>query len=179
PGFLPVHRVGLVLWRDLVDRGHTRDVAEATERDRLDAVFGVAELVGPTRRPQGRTEAHEVAAHLHPGRARRPHVPALVQRHRHKDEERKKRDADDPHHHLVVTTSRETAPFARSRAQCCASSTSSTVAGSAAHWSAARRTSAIVRTIAGNRMRPARKAAAASSLAALSTAVRQPPFLPA
>src|SRR4029079_18159588 len=152
---------------DLVDRGHARDVAEATERDRLDAVFGVAELVGPTRRPQRRAKTHEVAAHLHPGGARRPHVPALVQRHRHKDEERKKRDADDPHHHLLMTPSGETAPSCPSRAQCCASSTSSTVAGSAAHWSAARRTSAIVRTIVGNRIRPLRKAAAASSWAAL------------
>ena len=142
------------------------DVAEPAQRDGLDAVLGVAQLVGPPRGPQRRAEADEVAAHLHPGGARHPHVPAFVQRHRHQDGQREQRDADDPHH-LVVTTSRDTAPLALSRAQRCASSTSSTVAGSAAHWSAACSTSAMVRTIVGNRIRPSRNAAAASSFAAL------------
>src|SRR5262249_17279374 len=157
--------VRTVFRRDLVDRGHARDVAEPAEWNRLDAVFGGAQLVGPLDRPQGRSEADEIAAHLHPGGTRHPHVPAFVQRHGYQDAERKEHDADDPHH-FVVTTSRETAPLALSRAQRCASSTSSTVAGSAVHWSAACSTSATVFTIVGNRMRPSRNAAAASSLAA-------------
>ena len=150
PRLLLVHRVGLVLGRDFVDRGHARDVAEAAQRDGLDAVLGLAQLVGPAGGPQRRAEADEVATHLHPGGARHPHVAAFVQCHRQQDAQRERDDAEHEHH-LVSSPfpeiSRSTARFARSRAQRCASSTSSTVAGSAAHWSAARSTSAIVRTM--------------------------------
>src|SRR4029079_8592062 len=103
---------------------------------------------------------------------------AFVQCNRQQDAQRERDDAEHEHHVVsspFLEISRSTSRFARSRAQRWASSTSSTVAGSAAHWSAARSTSAIVRTIAGNPMLPSRKAAAASSFAALYTAVRQPP----
>jgi hypothetical protein len=146
----------------ILDRGHAGDVAEAAQRSRFDAVLRFA----TPHRPQRGAKANEIAAHLHAGGPRHPHVPAFVQRHRHQNGQREQRHTDDPHH-LVLTTSRDTAPLALSLAQRCASSTSSTVAGSAAHWSAACSTSAIVRTMAGNRIFPSRKASAASSLAAL------------
>ncbi|SHW80962.1 Uncharacterised protein [Mycobacteroides abscessus subsp. abscessus] len=132
PDLLLVHRVGLVLRRDLVDRRHARDVAEAAQRDSLDAVLGRAEPVGPVRGPQRRAEADEVPPHLHPGGPGHPHVAALVQGHRYQQTQRKERDADRIHHR-AGTTSCATMRRARSRAQSCASSTSSTVLGSAAH----------------------------------------------
>src|SRR6202044_3464479 len=132
-------------------RRHAGDVAEATGRDGFEAVFGFA----AASRPQGRAEAHEVPAHLHPGALRDPHVAAFMERHRNQDSESEQHYADNEHHR-VGRTSCATACLALLRAQRCASNTSSTVAGSAAHWSAALRTSAIVRTMAGKPVRPAR-----------------------
>ena len=157
---------GCVLGREFLDRRHARDVAEAAERDGLDAVLGVAELVGAHGRPQRRTEADEVATHLHSGGARHPHVTAFVQGHRDQNGQCEQHNAQYEHH-LVGTTSCATArlrpvpgPVLRVEYVVHGSRFRRPLVGSAQHLGD-------VRTIAGNRIRPSRNAAAASSLAAL------------
>ncbi len=51
--------------------------------------------------PQCRPEADKVAAHLHAGGLRHPHVPALVQRHRYQDRQREQRNSDRVRSHQV------------------------------------------------------------------------------
>ena len=104
PHLLPVHRVRSVLGCEFVDRRHAGDVAEAAERNGLDAVLGVAEPVGPHGRPHRRAEADEVAPHLHPGGPRHPHVSAFVQRDRHQNGQCEQHDADHEHHRVGTTS---------------------------------------------------------------------------
>src|SRR4030095_1970696 len=70
------HRPLLVAGFDVVVlRGHPDDLDEAAQRDRLDAVLGLALL----ERPQRRAEADEVPGHLHAEGLRRAHVTGLME----------------------------------------------------------------------------------------------------
>ena len=68
-------RARLVLGRDLFEVGHADDAAVAAERDRLDAVLGLA----PRERPEARAEADEELGDLHARALGRDEVAELVQ----------------------------------------------------------------------------------------------------
>ena len=97
PGLLLVHRPVTLVGRQVLDRGHSGDVAEPTQWNRFDPVLG---FTAPGR-PQGGAEADEVTAHLHSSGARDPHVATLVQGHRDQDGQRKKYNAGSEHHQAL------------------------------------------------------------------------------
>ena len=158
------HRPGLVLRRDVVVlRRHADDLAEAAERDALDAVLGLAAL----ERPDGRSEADEVAADLHAEGLGGQHVTRLMQADRDQDSQSEQDDPEDLHPEaLSFPYAAATIARARSRAHRSAASTSSTVPGSSKSGASVS-TRATVSTMPRNGSRPCVKAATHSSLAAL------------
>ena len=148
---------GRLVGRELLDRRHARDVAEAAERNGLDAVLGVPACWargGPQRRDRSRRSSGAPSS--------RWHAPPTCGRIRAAPPRRRMASANStmPSTNIIgwlrppAASTRACARRPGRGPSRCASSTSSTVAGSADHWSAARSTSAMVRTIAGNRMRP-------------------------
>src|SRR5260370_30181657 len=61
PARLPAERARLIAGIDILQRRHAGDLHEAAERERLDAVLGLA----PRRRPQRLPEADEEPGDLH------------------------------------------------------------------------------------------------------------------
>ncbi len=130
---------------------HAGQLDEAAERDHPDPVLDALAL----DLDEGRREADVEAPRAHPDRARHPEVPQLVQ----EDEQDEAGDHDQIRHAVA------SAPSAISRAARSASTRSST--SRTGSVSAAASVSPTTSGIPRNGRRPARKAATATSLAAL------------
>src|SRR5215218_3019791 len=155
-------------------RAHAGDLAEAAQGQGLDAVLGLA----AAERPDGRAEAEEETLDLHPEQLGRGEVAAFVQedgQHEGEDEERDAEQAGHRFPRVVIRSS--TSVRARSRDRRSVTSTASRSRSSGGRWRSS--TSVTTSAMPRNGSRPARKAATASSLAALTAAGAVPPWRPA
>src|SRR4029077_13453526 len=150
--------VGAVLFprRHLFLRVHPVDLHVAAERNAFDPVLGLAAL----ERPEGRAEEEEKAFDPHPGRLGGDEVARLVEQ----DQGAEAEEDVDPAHAEV---SARAAPAARSRASASVAKRSSKWATGAAGISSRQRSTTAAIPVKG--MRPSRKAATATSSAALRT----------
>ncbi len=166
PDLLAGDRRGALPRRHLFLRVHAVDFHVAAERDRFDPVLGLAAF----ERPDGRAEEEEEAFDPHAGRLGGDEVARLVE-----DDQRAEAEEDvDPTH---AGASSLTPAAARSRA-------SASVAKRSSKWVTGRAgISSSVRSITAampvNGIRPSRKAATATSSAALRTVGAVPPAAPA
>ena len=142
-------------------RQHPDDLDVAAERDRLDAVLGLADLLAPHRRP----EADEPLGDLPAEHLGGDHVTELVEPDRGQDGD------EEDHHAQRVVDGGHASPSIRvtaaARAQASAPSTSSTVSPPSEGTSWVASTAPTVETMSTNLNRPARNASTHTSLAAL------------
>src|SRR5829696_414655 len=153
---------------------HAGDLAEAAQGQGLDAVLGLA----AAERPDGRAEAEEEALDLHPEQLGRREVAAFVQEDGQHEGENEERDAEQAGHRVPRVVIRSaTSVRARSRDHRSVASTASRSRSSGGRWRSS--TSVTTSAMPRNGSRPARNAATASSLAALTAAGAVPPRRPA
>ena len=150
---------------DVARRGpvHARDLHEAAERDHPDPVLDPV----PGALDRRRWEADVELPRAHPQRNRGDEVAELV----HEDEQPEPDDRDEDRH--AATSPRSAARRASASA---ATRSSRSRAGAPSTCSSA---AATVSAISGNRIRPSRNAATATSLAALYAHGKVPPRSPA
>ena len=151
-------------------RQHPDELDVAAERDRLDAVLGLAPAGGPDRA----AESDEVLRHLHAELLGRDHVADLVQTdrdgHAHGEDDHAEHEQQDSDHGVsgvsgvgVAASSVSVAHAPRRRRAAPASTVSSSSEGTPG----SRSTRSIVGTMSVKRSRPSRKRATQTSLAAL------------
>ena len=143
-------------------RDHADDADVAAERDRLEAVLGLAAAPGEDRRP----EADHELRHPHAEPAGPEEVAGLVEADREEQPDREGDDPQDREKDPAQLQPPAMTPRACSRAHFSAASTSSTQVG-APRSGASSRVRATRSTMPRNDSRPATNAATASSLAAL------------
>src|SRR5207342_1730829 len=166
PDRLSVVGAVLVLRRHLLLRVHAGDFHVAAKWDRFDPVLGFT----PFERPQGRPEEEEEALDPHPGRLRGDVVPTLVE----DDQQREAEEDVEPVHAGI--NPRTWSSLRRRASVSVAKRSSKWVMGRAGISS---NTRSITAGMPVNGICPSRKAATATSSAALSTQGAVPPAAPA